>query len=684
MTFTPTDTSNYNSVTGGSASVTVVKATPSVSVWPTGSTITYGAALSTSTLSGGTASVGGSYSWNSGATVPPAPGTAYAVTFTPTDTANYNAVGGSSSLTVNKANASITWPTSATTITYGAALSTSTLSGGSSTPAGSFAWQSPSTVPAAGAPSYTVVFTPTDTANYNTATSPSAKSLTVNKATPTVSTWPTASAITYGQTLASSTLSGGSATVAGSYSWASSGTAPAAGTASQSVTFTPTDTSNYNSVPGGSVSVTVNKANASITWPTSASTITYGQTLASSTLSGGSSTPAGSFAWQSPSTVPAAGAPSYTVVFTPTDTANYNTATSPSAKSLTVNKATPTVSTWPTASAITYGQTLASSTLSGGSASVGGTFSWATPSTVPSVGASSGPHQAVFTPSDTSNYNIVGPGWRVLTVNKATPTVYSWPTAGALTYGQTLASSGLSGGSASVAGSFSWTSSGTACYSTASQSVTFTPTDTTGYNSVAGSSSVTVYAVPTVSISVDSSTISTGGSTVLRWSSTGASYVNIANYGNGQATSGAVTISPASSTTYTAYAYSPVSYASSPASASVTVSAPSPTMSQFASSVDGYFSCDDGCSQTYTQTNSIVIKGVWDSAIVYRPDGGSNSLGANSGSTNQGFETGYAAYSQNGGDCNCWENSSQAYYGSGQWTLAATRNGTTLYWYVTF
>ena len=46
---------------------------------------------------------------------------------------------------------------------------------------------------------------------------------------------------------------------------------------------------------------------------------------------------------------------------------------------MTVNKATPTVSAWPTASAITYGQTLASSTLSGGSASVGGTFTWTTP-----------------------------------------------------------------------------------------------------------------------------------------------------------------------------------------------------------------------------------------------------------------------------------------------------------------
>ena len=41
-------------------------------------------------------------------------------------------------------------------------------------------------------------------------------------------------------------------------------------------------------------------------------------------------------------------------------------------------KTTPTVTAWPAASSITYGQTLASSTLSGGTASVSGAFSWTT------------------------------------------------------------------------------------------------------------------------------------------------------------------------------------------------------------------------------------------------------------------------------------------------------------------
>jgi hypothetical protein len=105
-----------------------------------------------------------------------------------------------------------------------------------------------------------VTFTPTDTTDYSTVTG--TVSLTVTRATPTVSAWPTASAITYGQTLASSTLTGGAASVAGSFAFTTPTTAPAVGTASQSVTFTPTGTTDYSTVTG-SVSVTVNAATTS-------------------------------------------------------------------------------------------------------------------------------------------------------------------------------------------------------------------------------------------------------------------------------------------------------------------------------------------------------------------------------------------------------------------------------------
>jgi RHS repeat-associated protein len=164
----------------------------------------------------------------------------------------------------------ITW-TPPTAITYGTALSTAQLDATTGV-VGTYSY-SPAlgTILTVGTHYLSVTFTPTDTTDYTTATS--VVILTVNKATPTVTAWPMASSINYGQTLASSTLSGGTASVAGSFSFTTPSTAPGAGAASQSVTFTPSDTTDYNTVIG-SVSVTVNKATPVITWPTPA-LITY-------------------------------------------------------------------------------------------------------------------------------------------------------------------------------------------------------------------------------------------------------------------------------------------------------------------------------------------------------------------------------------------------------------------------
>jgi alpha-tubulin suppressor-like RCC1 family protein len=106
-------------------------------------------------------------------------------------------------------------------------------------------------VMATNAGNYTVVVT-----NAIGSVTSSVAVLTVAKATPSVTSWPTATAITNSQTLASSTLSGGSASVGGTFAFSTPSTAPGAGTASQAVTFTPTDTASYNTV-SGSVSVNV-------------------------------------------------------------------------------------------------------------------------------------------------------------------------------------------------------------------------------------------------------------------------------------------------------------------------------------------------------------------------------------------------------------------------------------------
>ncbi|MFP5212808.1 MAG: M6 family metalloprotease domain-containing protein [Acidobacteriota bacterium] len=93
--------------------------------------------------------------------------------------------------------------------------------------------------------------------SHNGSTSPAVTQV-VNMAIPTVSAWPTASAITYGQRLSASTLSGGSASVAGTFTFSKPATVPPAGTAKRSVTFTPSN-SNFGKV-NAMVSVTVNKA----------------------------------------------------------------------------------------------------------------------------------------------------------------------------------------------------------------------------------------------------------------------------------------------------------------------------------------------------------------------------------------------------------------------------------------
>ena len=145
----------------------------------------------------------------------------------------------------------------------------------------------------------------------------------------------------------------------------------------------------------------MNKATPTISAAPTASAITYGQTLADSNLTGGTASTAGTYAFTTPSTAPNAGTANQGVTFSPSDTANYNTATT--IVSVLVNKATPTISAAPTASAITYGQTLAASSLIGGTASTAGTFAFTTPLTAPNVGTAN--QGVTFTPNDTANFN---------------------------------------------------------------------------------------------------------------------------------------------------------------------------------------------------------------------------------------------------------------------------------------
>ena len=119
-----------------------------------------------------------------------------------------------------------------------------------------------------------------------------------------------------------------------------SGTPTAAGTFTNAV-LTATNAAGTNNQ---TATFTIAKGTPSITVVPTASAITDGQALSASVLSGGTASVAGAFAWTTPSTVPAVGTATYGVTFTPTDTANYNTATT--TVSLTVNPAGTTYSGW--------------------------------------------------------------------------------------------------------------------------------------------------------------------------------------------------------------------------------------------------------------------------------------------------------------------------------------------------
>lgn len=167
-------------------------------------------------------------------------------------------------------------------------------------------------------------------------------------------------------------------------------------------------------------------------------TLTYGETLAklefNSTefVDNDGKTVTGTLKWKDGKTVPDAGTTSAEWIFNPDD---IQYASVEGAVAITVNKAVPYIVVLPTAEAITYGDTLADSALSGGTVQYGngagqagngtdstkaiaGTFTWKDSSAKPTVADSGRTEFAVvFTPSDTKNYETVE-GRITLTVYK--------------------------------------------------------------------------------------------------------------------------------------------------------------------------------------------------------------------------------------------------------------------------
>ena len=247
----------------------------------------------------------------------------------------------------------ITWATPAA-ITFGTPLSATQLNTAIANVPGAFVY-SPAlgTALGAGSQMLSVTFTPTDTTDYTTAKAQ--VTLMVNKATPSIA-WGSPAAITYGTALSAAQLNATASTGGALVYTPGAGTILSAGSQTLSVTFTPSDTTDYSNA-SAQVSLLVNKATPNITWPTPAP-IAAGTPLSATQLDATASVP-GAFVYSPPSgTVLSAGPQTLSVAFTPTDTTNYAMATA--TVSLTVNptgKTTPII-TWANPTSITYGTPL--------------------------------------------------------------------------------------------------------------------------------------------------------------------------------------------------------------------------------------------------------------------------------------------------------------------------------------
>ena len=241
--------------------------------------------------------------------------------------------------------------------------------------------------------------------------------------------------LTYGQILSELSLNEGgetkavfvevgtSKTVEGTLTWKNSNEIPLAGTTTAAWVFTPADS--VHEPLEGTVAITVDKAKPAVSETPVVADRTYypGAVLTDGDLTGGSvkhmiggseTDVPGTWNWQSANIVPTADNNGYVAVFIPDDTANYTQVSKTIA--VKVAKATPVITEKPSATEITYGDSLGKSALTGGTViysnsddtAVAGAFSWKDAATRPVVADSnSREFTVIFAPTDNVNYEAV-------------------------------------------------------------------------------------------------------------------------------------------------------------------------------------------------------------------------------------------------------------------------------------
>ena len=551
--FKPADSKHYEELTG-TAAITVARATPAVVTVPTVAEREYNpaVALADSDMTGGSVTgadgneLAGTWSFTGTIIIPTVNNKGYQAVFTPDDTNNYSTVTRTITVKVTKATPVIAEKPTAGALTYGQELSDSTLTGGKAVYqtadgteiTGAFAWKNSSIKPTAAdsqKTEYDVTFTPSDKDNYNAVDTK--LTLTVNKAALAALSGESRSYIyaegsndkaetmdvagklpadrgnttfTLAAEDADGLLSDLKVDTAGKLSYkVKQLTADKAGK-SAAITVTASMENYEDAVYTMTIRITDKKLvtlkSGNTVSVNGSNALTYGDRLSKLSFSSAIFVDAdtdtkveGTLEWADPDCMPTAGTTQAGWVFKPDDSKRYEQLTGTAA--ITVARATPAVVTVPTVAEREYNPAvaLADSDMTGGSVTgadgneLAGTWSFTGTIIIPTVNNKG--YQAVFTPDDTNNYSTVT---RTITVKvtKATPVIAEKPTAGALTYGQELSDSTLTGGKAvyqtadgtEITGAFAWKNSSIKPTAADSQKteydVTFTPSDKDNYNAV--------------------------------------------------------------------------------------------------------------------------------------------------------------------------------------------------------
>lgn len=277
----------------------------------------------------------------------------------------------------------------------------------------------------------------------------------IEKVTPTITTAPSATGVTLPATLAASNLSGGEASVGGTFAWTNPSTTLVAEDVAYEVTFTP-ENGNWFNTTTCMVAPQVSKATQTIDWSFNATEM-YGNAdytfdaTASSGLTvtySSSKNEVASVNDQNKLVLHKAGE---SVTITATQAGNEIYLPASEERTFTVLRWTPSIEEYPVGGTMYVGRILSDASLDGGRAEVGGqkvegSFVWenANSATIDVPGPAT--HNVIFVPQNGNFYNEVNCGPIALTVLKYLPVITSNTlTADGIEFPQTLENSNLHG-----------------------------------------------------------------------------------------------------------------------------------------------------------------------------------------------------------------------------------------------